>query len=210
MNAVEQAEKALWRSARIGVPAHDMEERDVLRALESALVTLLAEHKRVLAEREADEDYREVFGTTPAHWREPFGALRLTLSQDCDTCAERDRLIERARSECEALVRVLNDAADPAEHPEPPSDMTVGAQWDRAEAAEAKLARIQAWAEDEATHTWPGYDTYAMAQMAVREILTKGAEESYIETTDVVGYSGRVLQRCVRDIRNDDKEADRG
>ena len=46
-------------------------------------------------------DYREVFGREPEPWREPLGALRLTLAGDTLD-------VERARSELEALVKVLN------------------------------------------------------------------------------------------------------
>lgn len=48
-------------------------------------------------------DYREVFGKDPEPWRGPLGALRLTLVSD------EPWTLERARAECEELVRVLND-----------------------------------------------------------------------------------------------------
>ena len=47
-------------------------------------------------------DYREIFGREPELWREPLGALRITLAGDSVD-------VERARSECEALVKVLNE-----------------------------------------------------------------------------------------------------
>jgi hypothetical protein len=46
-------------------------------------------------------DYQEIFGREPEPWREPLGALRLTLTGEPVD-------VERARSECEALVKVLN------------------------------------------------------------------------------------------------------
>ena len=51
-----------------------------------------------------DTDYIEVFGTPPEPWRSPLGALRLTLADANDKVD-----IDRARAECEELVRVLNE-----------------------------------------------------------------------------------------------------
>lgn len=51
-----------------------------------------------------DADYIEVFGQRPEAWRIPLGALRITLSGDKPTQMD----WERARSECEDLVKVLN------------------------------------------------------------------------------------------------------
>lgn len=48
-------------------------------------------------------DYKDVFGCEPEPWREPLGALRLTLMGD------EPWVLERARAECEWLVRVLNE-----------------------------------------------------------------------------------------------------
>lgn len=48
-------------------------------------------------------EYRKKYGRYPEPWRAPLGALRLTLAGD-----EPWRL-ERARAECEELVRVLNE-----------------------------------------------------------------------------------------------------
>lgn len=50
------------------------------------------------------DDYREVFGGDPEPWREPLGALRLTLADE--TCPPWQ--LERAREECEWLTRILN------------------------------------------------------------------------------------------------------
>lgn len=50
-------------------------------------------------------DYSDVFGREPEPWREPLGALRLTLWDE----SAPPRQVERARMECEALVRVLNE-----------------------------------------------------------------------------------------------------
>lgn len=52
------------------------------------------------------DDYVEIFGRPPEPWREPLGALRLTLAAD-------DVDIDRARAECEELVRILNAQAHP-------------------------------------------------------------------------------------------------
>ena len=51
-----------------------------------------------------DRDYVDLFGRPPEPWREPLGALRLTLAAD-------DVDIDRA--ECEELVRILNAQAHP-------------------------------------------------------------------------------------------------
>lgn len=51
-----------------------------------------------------DSDYIEIFGRRPENWREPLGALRLTLSAENPQPWD----WERAREECEWLVRVLN------------------------------------------------------------------------------------------------------
>lgn len=50
-----------------------------------------------------DKDYREVFGSEPEEWRNPLGALRLTLTGDPDTVD-----VVRAQHEVEQLVKVLN------------------------------------------------------------------------------------------------------
>ena len=50
-------------------------------------------------------DYSDIFGREPEPWREPLGALRLTLADESATPWQ----IERARAECEALVKVLNE-----------------------------------------------------------------------------------------------------
>lgn len=49
-------------------------------------------------------DYRQVFGREAEAWREPLGALRITLFDDDPP----EWQIERARSEVEWLTRVLN------------------------------------------------------------------------------------------------------
>lgn len=54
-------------------------------------------------DRELEADYREIFGRNPEPWRFPLGALRLTLF-DNDTPEN----WERARTECEELIRVMN------------------------------------------------------------------------------------------------------
>lgn len=51
-----------------------------------------------------EDDYRDIFGRDPEPWREPLGALRLTLASD----AAEPWQLERARAECEWLVRALN------------------------------------------------------------------------------------------------------
>lgn len=56
-----------------------------------------------ITDEQANADYREVFGKDPEPWRGPLGALRLTLAGDAPWT------LERARGECEELVRVLND-----------------------------------------------------------------------------------------------------
>ena len=50
-------------------------------------------------------DYSDIFGREPEPWREPLGALRLTLADESTTPWQ----VERARAECEALVKVLNE-----------------------------------------------------------------------------------------------------
>lgn len=49
-------------------------------------------------------DYKQIFGREPEPWREPLGALRLTLWDDNPP----EWQIERARDELEWLTRVLN------------------------------------------------------------------------------------------------------
>lgn len=49
--------------------------------------------------------YRDIFGRDPEPWREPLGALRLTLVGDPDTID-----VVRAQNECEELCRVLNES----------------------------------------------------------------------------------------------------
>lgn len=51
-----------------------------------------------------DHDYRGVFGSVPEAWRDPLGALILTLAGDPD---EVD--VRRAQVECRELTRVLNE-----------------------------------------------------------------------------------------------------
>ena len=48
-------------------------------------------------------DYQEIFGRRAEGWREPLGALRLTLMGDPDKVD-----VVRAQHEVEELVRVLN------------------------------------------------------------------------------------------------------
>lgn len=48
------------------------------------------------------EEYREIFGQYPEVWREPLGALLLTLATDVVD-------IDRARIEARELSRVLNE-----------------------------------------------------------------------------------------------------
>lgn len=50
-------------------------------------------------------DYRSIFGRNPESWREPLGALRLTLAGDADKVD-----VVRAQHEIEWLTRVLNGA----------------------------------------------------------------------------------------------------
>ena len=51
-------------------------------------------------------DYSDIFGREPEPWREPLGALRLTLTGPAESVD-----VERAQHEVEVLVRVL-EAAD--------------------------------------------------------------------------------------------------
>lgn len=53
------------------------------------------------------KDYYEVFGRDPEPWREPLGALRLTLTGHPDTVD-----VTRAQHEVEWLTRVLNGVED--------------------------------------------------------------------------------------------------
>lgn len=50
------------------------------------------------------QDYREIFGRDPEPWREPLGALRLTLTGNPE-----DIDVMRAQAECEELVRIINE-----------------------------------------------------------------------------------------------------
>ena len=58
-------------------------------------------------------DYKQVFGRNPEAWREPLGALRMTLWDE----PTREWTIERARNEVEWLCRVLNGVTDGRERP---------------------------------------------------------------------------------------------
>ena len=49
--------------------------------------------------------YREIFGREPEPWREHLGALRLTLWDETKPSWQ----LRRARDECEALVKSLNE-----------------------------------------------------------------------------------------------------
>jgi len=49
-------------------------------------------------------DYSEIFGQEAESWRAPLGALRLTLADESAPAWQ----LERARAECEELVKVLN------------------------------------------------------------------------------------------------------
>lgn len=49
-------------------------------------------------------EYRQIFGRDPEAWREPLGALRLTLAGDPEKVD-----VKRAQAEVEELVRVLNE-----------------------------------------------------------------------------------------------------
>ncbi len=50
-------------------------------------------------------EYHSIFGRNPEPWREPLGALRLTLAGDADKVD-----VVRAQHEIEWLTRVLNGA----------------------------------------------------------------------------------------------------
>lgn len=58
-------------------------------------------------------DYKQVFGREPEAWREPMGALRVTLWNEPPP----EWTIERARNEVEWLCRVLNGITDGSEGP---------------------------------------------------------------------------------------------
>lgn len=49
-------------------------------------------------------DYSDIFGREPEPWREPLGALRLTLTGPVESVD-----VKRAQHEIEELVRVLNE-----------------------------------------------------------------------------------------------------
>lgn len=61
-----------------------------------------------IAELDDWADYREIFGRNPEPWRVPLGALRLTLAAD----VPQEWDWERARDECEELVKVLNGVTE--------------------------------------------------------------------------------------------------
>lgn len=58
-------------------------------------------------------DYKQVFGREPEPWREPLGALRMTLWAD----PAPEWTIERARDEVEWLCRAMNGVTDGSEGP---------------------------------------------------------------------------------------------
>ena len=66
-------------------------------------------------------DYSDIFGREPEPWREPLGALRLTLADEILSPWQ----IDRARAECEALVRVLNEHP-PADQGKPQDEYVRG------------------------------------------------------------------------------------
>lgn len=55
-------------------------------------------------DEQGNAEYRAIFGRNPEPWRAPLGALRMTLNDE----TEPPWTLERARAECEELVRVLN------------------------------------------------------------------------------------------------------
>ena len=67
-------------------------------------------------------DYKQVFGRNPEAWREPLGALRLTLWDDNPP---EWQTIDRARNEVEWLCRVLNGVTDGSEGPVRMAEMGV-------------------------------------------------------------------------------------
>jgi len=83
------------------------------------------------------DDYREVFGASAEPWREPLGALRLTLADQTAPYWQ----VERARAECEALVKALNESA--AEHDRQVADETARRVW--AEAARVARSYDAGW-----------------------------------------------------------------
>lgn len=66
-------------------------------------------------------DYKQIFGREPETWRDPLGALRMTLWTD----PAPDWAIDRARDEVEWLCRVLNGVTDGSEGPVAMSAMGV-------------------------------------------------------------------------------------
>lgn len=68
-------------------------------------------------------DYKQVFGRNPEVWREPLGALRLTLW--ADSASGPEWTIARARDEVEWLCRVMNGVTDGSEGPVVMSEMGV-------------------------------------------------------------------------------------
>lgn len=56
------------------------------------------------ADEQVAEEYALIFGRNPEAWREPLGALRMTLWDDNPP----EWQLERARNEVEWLTRVLN------------------------------------------------------------------------------------------------------
>ena len=66
-------------------------------------------------------DYKQVFGRNPEAWREPLGALRMTLWGT----EMGGPMIDRARDEVEWLCRVLNGVTDGSEGSVPMAEMGV-------------------------------------------------------------------------------------
>lgn len=68
-------------------------------------------------------DYGEIFGREPERWREPLGALLLTLTGDPEKVD-----VERAQEEVEELVKVLKQRP-PAAHGAEESGWEYRVEW---------------------------------------------------------------------------------
>lgn len=103
--AVMAAIRSEMRSRTYDRHAYDEEVfEEGVGGIADAVFALLAGSTASATDENAD--YREVFGRDSEPWRAPLGALRLTLADETAP----DWQLERARAECEELVRVLNDA----------------------------------------------------------------------------------------------------
>ena len=96
MSALEQG-----RAALVAIQSNESYgdggiDNGVLVSIEAALEALIEEI-------DSRDEYAAIFDAPQGAWREPLGALRLTLTGDPESVD-----VRRAQIECEQLVKVLN------------------------------------------------------------------------------------------------------